>query len=79
MSELLGKTYEEEVFERGQALGLAKGKAEATRAWLDKLLRKRFGEVPEVVQQRLASADLAQLETAFPRVLDISSPDELFA
>jgi hypothetical protein len=73
MTQLLEKSYEQEVFERG----LARGKAEALRGTLESLLRQRFPEVPEGVRQRIATADVASLERAISQVLIIPSLGEL--
>jgi predicted transposase YdaD len=82
MSELLEKSYEQEVFERGlaqgEAMGETKGRTEAYRDTLEELLRQRFAELPAAVQQQIASANASQLRTAISRLLTNASLDELF-
>lgn len=78
MSEVLEKSYEQEVYERGllhgEARGEARGKAAGMRMTLEKLLRQRFGPVSEAVQQRLAVADAARLEAILDRLVSDSPP-----
>jgi hypothetical protein len=85
MSEVLEKSYEQEVFERALAQGLAKGKAEgeaeALRGVLQKLLRRHFPELPEAVRQRIAAADASELEAAIDRLLlweKPATPEDVF-
>ena len=73
MSEVLEKIYEQEVFERG----LTQGEAKALRRMLQTQLRQRFGDVPEVVQERIEAAEVAQLEAAITQVLTIATPGDL--
>jgi hypothetical protein len=81
MTQLLEKSYEQEVFERGLAQGKAwakaQGKVEGFRWALETLLRQCFTEVPEEVCQRIATADLAILKRAISQVLVVTSPGEL--
>ncbi|NHZ62916.1 DUF4351 domain-containing protein [Massilia genomosp. 1] len=68
--------------EKGQAEGWAKGRTEghlsALRGVLTQLLRKRFGNLPEPVEQRIGQASLAQLEQWFARSLDAPGLEAVF-
>ncbi len=54
----------------GQALGIARS--------LHMLLEKRFGPLPQNIQQQIQAADLSRLEYWFARSLDANSLHELF-
>ncbi|RSZ59402.1 hypothetical protein EJB06_09570 [Massilia atriviolacea] len=66
----------------GRALGQAQGRAEghvaALRGMLGRLLRKRFGDLPEPAAQRIAAATQAQLEQWFERGIDAPGLDAVF-
>ncbi|WP_267875839.1 DUF4351 domain-containing protein [Massilia sp. CCM 8734] len=76
--------------EKGQAEGWAKGRTEGLtegktegqlstlRGVLTQLLRKRFGNLPEPVEQRIGQASLAQLEQWFERSLDAPGLEAVF-
>jgi hypothetical protein len=56
-----------------QAEGRAEGKAEVVL----RLLRLKFGEVPEAVHQRVLSAASEELDLFADRVITVSSLDEV--
>jgi hypothetical protein len=58
--------------------GLLKGLLEGEACLLIRMLRKRFGELPEWVHTRVREATSAQLECWGERLLDIASLDALF-
>jgi hypothetical protein len=45
---------------------------------LTRLLEKRFGAIPAALQQRIASADTASIETWAQRVLDAPDLQSVF-
>ena len=50
-----------------------KGKREALRTFL----QGRFGTLPEAVEQRIAAADVVQLDALLGRAAIVARPDEL--
>jgi hypothetical protein len=65
--------------EEGLEKGLAKGRLEGEGSTLRRLLIHRFGPLPQNVLDRLARADVQQIETWFDRGIDAKSLDEVFA
>jgi hypothetical protein len=67
--------------QEGRAEGLEKGRVEGRlegeATLLLRLLERRFGALPNAVQDRIAAADAAALETWGLRVLDAASLDEV--
>ncbi|WP_404932154.1 Rpn family recombination-promoting nuclease/putative transposase [Massilia atriviolacea] len=63
---------------KGITEGIAKGQVVALRGMLDKLLRKRFGDLPEPAAQRIATATQTELEQWFERGLDAPVLDAVF-
>ena len=57
--------------------GRDEGRTEGARAVLLKLLRLRFGQVPETCRAAIESADQAQLDTWTERVLTAASLDDI--
>ena len=53
--------------------GEARGKREALRT----VLQGRFGALPEAVEQRIAAADVNQLDALLGRAATVARPDEL--
>jgi predicted transposase YdaD len=72
---LLGK--QEGILE-GRQKGRQEGRQEGESMLLHRLLTRRFGSLPDVIETRLAQADLEQLESWSDRVLDATSLDEVF-
>ena len=62
----------------GKAEGIAEGEAKGEAKSLTRLLERRFGPLPRSVKDRIASADLDQLDTWIDRVLDARSLDAVF-
>jgi len=58
--------------------GIAEGRVEGERAFFLKLAAKRFGTVPDWVNERVGSLGVEELEDLGVRLLDATSPDELF-
>ncbi|WP_404932153.1 Rpn family recombination-promoting nuclease/putative transposase [Massilia atriviolacea] len=80
--ETWAEEFEDVGFQKGNAevlaKGIAKGQVAALRGVLDKLLRKRFGALPEPAAQRIATATQAELEQWFERGLDAPVLDDVF-
>jgi hypothetical protein len=64
-------TFEEFLVRRGEKIGLKEA--------LLKLLRTRFGDVPEGLRARIEAADKAQLDAWFDRAIKVASLDEVLA
>ncbi|CAN5918244.1 hypothetical protein BH11MYX2_BH11MYX2_33150 [soil metagenome] len=64
---------------KGQAEGLAKGQAEGELRALLVFIRKRFGDVPAALEERLRTFDAAGRERVLERVLSARSIEELVA
>jgi hypothetical protein len=67
-------SFGQEYFEAGKAKGVAEGEAKA----LARLLKKRFGNVPARLHERIFSADLASLEVWFDRAMDAPDLQSIF-
>ncbi len=63
----------------GQAKGHAEGRAEGRAEMLLRQCRRKFGEVPDTVDERVRAASIDQLDEWGERVLDAGSLDEVFA
>ena len=64
--------------EQGIAQGMRQGRAEGERAVLERLLRRRFGQLPPEAAERLRGAPEAELEAWADNVLDARTLDEVF-
>ncbi|MBC7860060.1 MAG: DUF4351 domain-containing protein [Burkholderiaceae bacterium] len=64
--------------ERGLKLGREEGRQEGQSLLLARQLTKRFGPLPEHIQQRLAQASAVQLEMWAEAVLDASKLSDVF-
>ncbi|HVW86626.1 MAG TPA: DUF4351 domain-containing protein [Bryobacteraceae bacterium] len=71
---VLGREYN-----RGREEGREEGVDEEALAFLCRLIRKRFGSVPDGLEQRLASRSKSELEELGERLLDIRSLEELWS
>ena len=54
------------------------GRQEGVRAVLERLLFRRFGELPQAVGEQLGGAAEAELESWADRVLDAAKLDDVF-
>jgi hypothetical protein len=61
------------IFGRGESKGKADGKADS----LERLLRHRFGPLPDWASARIAAAKLSQLDAWLDAVLDVDGVEEL--
>ena len=68
----------DEGMERGIAQGMRRGRAEGERAVLERLLRRRFGQLSPEAAERLRRAPEAELEAWADNVLDAETLDEVF-
>ena len=70
-----------ERFEKGWAegfrIGLAEGIRMGTRNVLLRMLRSRFGALPETAEARIQAAEVAQLEVWADRILTAATLDEV--
>ncbi|MBF0098791.1 MAG: DUF4351 domain-containing protein [Magnetococcales bacterium] len=62
----------------GRQEGKLEGKQQGAASILTQLLRRRFGDVPEHVIERVAGAELPLLEAWTARILDAATLDEVF-
>jgi predicted transposase YdaD len=62
---------------KGKAEGMAEGKAEGKADSLERLLRHRFGPLPDRASARISAAELSQLDAWLDAVLDIHGIEEL--
>ena len=59
--------------------GEQKGRQEGEAKVLLRLLERRFGSVPDPIRDRIASADVAELDQWIMRVLDAGSIDDVLS
>jgi predicted transposase YdaD len=69
----------EKVAKRGLEEGLEEGRKEGGRRIIQRLLRRRFGEVPELVETTLPRLNVEQLEELAECVIEVNSLDEFIA
>ena len=62
----------------GKAEGLAEGLAEGKATTLLRLLQRRFGPVPRRLRDRIAAADVGQVDAWLDAVLDAPSLSAVF-
>lgn len=67
------------VEDRGIAKGETKGIAKGEAILLQRQLTRKFGTLPETLQQRIQTATPAQLETWSLNILDATTLDDVFA
>ena len=78
-AEIMGKTIAEQLLAKGKAEGKAEGRTEGRAELLLRQMRRRFGVIPPVVEQRLRTADADSLDLWGERILTVATIDELFA
>ncbi len=64
--------------EEAELRGELRGKIEASRHMLSKLLSHRFGAIPDAIESKIAAAELEQLEVWIDRLLDTPSLAAIF-
>lgn len=62
----------------GRTEGRAEGRTEGRAEILQRLLRRRFGDVPASILDRLTAADIDQLDAWSDRFVDAKSLDDIF-
>jgi hypothetical protein len=67
--------FSQPYYDRGEAKGIAEGKA----ALLLRFLEKRFRAIPPSVRERILTADVASIETWADRVFDAPDIQSVFA
>ncbi len=70
-------SFIEEWLQEREAQGVARGGAEAARSFLLRQLRKRFGELPNGVVERIEAADREWCEAMGERLIEATSLEEL--
>jgi predicted transposase YdaD len=68
----------EKGIEKGRLEGIERGMAVQARKQLRRLLTRRFGPLPEWVEERLDAAEIAQLEEWADRILDAETLKGVF-
>jgi hypothetical protein len=63
---------------QGLKNGLEKGIPQGQAMILKRQLQRRFGELPETIEQRLTSATTSELEHWADRILDAASLADIF-
>jgi len=71
--------WEAQFLSRGRQEGIREGRRAGEATLLERMLQKRFGDLPEPVRARVRAAPSEELERWGERLLDVSSLDELFA
>ena len=67
-----------EIFERYTQRGEQRGKQRANITMLSRLLKKRFGELPNWVHVRLEQATVPELEHWSLKLLDVTRLEDVF-
>jgi membrane-bound lytic murein transglycosylase B len=83
---VVGKESEEDVMtvadwlrEEGRKEGRNEGRDATLRATLSRMLRARFGEVPEAAAARIQAAGPEQLDAWLDRILTAATLDDVLA
>lgn len=77
MKNVTATAYSEGVAD-GRQFGRQEGRLEGKAFALQKLLRKRFTQIPPEIQQRIAQADSAQRDIWLDRVLQAQQISDVF-
>jgi len=72
-------SFERFAIEKGMAKGMARGEVQGEAKTLLKLFKLKFGLVPEWVEEKVNSAEIAQLDLWVENILTAESLDSLFA
>ena len=68
----------QEGIQKGRQEGIQKGRQEGEQILLQRMLTRRFGELPDWAQKRLLQASPEQLEQWADRLLDVPTLDGVF-
>lgn len=71
-------TSGEQLIEEGRQRGLRQGLEQGERALLRRMLSRRFGPLPQAIEERIDSASSAFIDAVSTRLLTASSLEELF-
>jgi hypothetical protein len=66
-------------FDKGKAEGIVEGEARGGAKMLRRLLERRFGALPQSIQQQIATADVVSIEAWVDRALDAPDLRSVFA
>ncbi|WP_254565032.1 DUF4351 domain-containing protein [Oscillatoria sp. HE19RPO] len=76
---LLESPWGQSILEEGERIGEQRGREEGGRRFIQRLLRRRFGEVPELVETTLQRLNMEQLEELGECLIEVNSLDEFMA
>ncbi|HLP90422.1 MAG TPA: DUF4351 domain-containing protein [Nostocaceae cyanobacterium] len=76
MAVLRESPWYQEILSEGEQRGLQQGVQQGALRQLIRVLQLRFGEIPQVVQAKLESESLEQLESLMDAAIAVSSLDE---
>lgn len=79
VADQLEEMFMEKGIERGMERGIEQGRKEGRRQLLLRQIRRRFGEPPQSVVERVNGADEEMLDTWADRVLTAKTLDEVLA
>jgi predicted transposase/invertase (TIGR01784 family) len=74
----IAEEVRQESLQEGRQEGMQKGRQEGEQILLQRMLTRRFGEVPDWAQKRLLQASPEQLEQWADRLLDATTLDSVF-
>ena len=72
------KEWEQQGMQKGMQQGLQEGRQVEGVLLLTKLLHRRFGSIPDDMQQRLAHASTEELETWAENLMDATTLEDVF-
>jgi predicted transposase YdaD len=76
MAVLRESPWYQEILTEGEERGLQQGLQQGARQQLMRVLRRRFGEIPQELEVRLEGKNVEQLETLMDSAIAVSSLDE---
>ncbi|MBF0436632.1 MAG: DUF4351 domain-containing protein, partial [Magnetococcales bacterium] len=69
----------QEGLQEGERIGEQKGELKGKTEMLTRLLQRRFGNVPDWAGEKMANAELSELEAWSLRIFDARSLDDVFS
>lgn len=79
LGERLINYWKKEGLKEGLKEGIKEGKQETLKKSICRVVKKRFGNMPQSIQEKLEKMqEIAELESILDKSLDASSPDEIF-
>ncbi|WP_083896739.1 DUF4351 domain-containing protein [Oscillatoria acuminata] len=76
---LLESPWGQSILEEGERRGEQRGREEGGRRIIKRMVRRRFGEVPELVETTLPRLNVEQLEELAECLIEVNSLDEFMA